>query len=256
MEPITDRQQLILSRVIDTHIDTAQPVGSRTLRDRYELQYSPATLRAEMGHLEERGFLEQRHTSSGRVPTDLGYRYYVDHDIVETGPETGTDFSHVLPSDLDAVDILTDEASRLLSLMSEEAGIVYVRDPKSLGERSRQGRPRMAVHGSSHLLSKPEFQDVQKLRSLFDILEEKMKLAEWIMGEESCDHVSIRIGRENKPEALQDCSVVLTHYHFSGEPLCAVAVLGPRRMRYRQAVPLVDRMAKAIGELLNKQIGF
>ena len=76
---LTNRQLLILQVTVDDFIDTAQPVGSRQLSKKEEVPFSPATIRNEMADLEEMGFLEKTHTSSGRVPSQKGYRYYVDN---------------------------------------------------------------------------------------------------------------------------------------------------------------------------------
>jgi len=76
---LTDRQLLILQVIIDDFIHSAQPVGSRSLSKKEEISLSSATIRNEMSDLEDLGFIEKTHTSSGRVPSDKGYRYYVDH---------------------------------------------------------------------------------------------------------------------------------------------------------------------------------
>lgn len=73
-----ERKQKILMAIIHDYIATAEPVGSRTIARKYELGVSPATIRNEMSDLEELGYIEQPHTSSGRIPSDIGYRYYVD----------------------------------------------------------------------------------------------------------------------------------------------------------------------------------
>ncbi|QAY66333.1 heat-inducible transcriptional repressor HrcA [Paenibacillus protaetiae] len=76
---LTDRQRMILNAIIDDYIRSAEPVGSRSISKRGDVAFSPATIRNEMADLEELGFLEQPHTSAGRVPSTKGYRYYVDH---------------------------------------------------------------------------------------------------------------------------------------------------------------------------------
>jgi heat-inducible transcriptional repressor len=76
---LTDRQLLILHAIIDDFISNAQPVGSRSLSRKDDITFSSATIRNEMSDLEDMGFLEKTHTSSGRVPSEKGYRYYVDH---------------------------------------------------------------------------------------------------------------------------------------------------------------------------------
>lgn len=73
-----DRKNKVLQAIIEDYVSTAEPVGSRTIVRKYSLGVSPATIRNEMAELEELGFLEQPHTSAGRVPSDRGYRYYVD----------------------------------------------------------------------------------------------------------------------------------------------------------------------------------
>ncbi len=83
MVMLTNRQLLILQLTVDDFIKSAQPVGSRQLSKKPEAPFSPATIRNEMADLEEMGFLEKTHTSSGRIPSEKGYRFYVDHLLTE-----------------------------------------------------------------------------------------------------------------------------------------------------------------------------
>jgi heat-inducible transcriptional repressor len=76
---LPDRQSYILRFLVEEYVDTGRAVGSQTLIDRYPLNVSSATVRNEMATLERMGYIQHPHTSSGRVPTDLGYRYYVEH---------------------------------------------------------------------------------------------------------------------------------------------------------------------------------
>ncbi len=76
---LTERKQKILQAVIADYIRTAEPVGSKTLSTMYSLEYSPATIRNELADLEEMGYLTHPHTSAGRIPTDMGYRWYVNN---------------------------------------------------------------------------------------------------------------------------------------------------------------------------------
>lgn len=92
-----ERKQRILHAVIQDYIKTAEPVGSRTLAKNYNLGISPATVRNEMSDLEDLGFLEQPHTSAGRIPSAKGYRYYVDSMMEDTGVlEEDTEVIHAL----------------------------------------------------------------------------------------------------------------------------------------------------------------
>src|SRR5687768_5354977 len=126
------RGQTILSAIINEHFLTGEPVGSRTVAEKFANAsgLSPATIRSVMGELEELGLLEQPHTSAGRVPTDKGYRFYVDNllgvlsisneDLHRIGDEFGLN-----PSDLvETPDRLMERTSQLLSALSQNVGIV------------------------------------------------------------------------------------------------------------------------------------
>ena len=79
---LSDRQKLILKAIIEEYVNNNEPVGSKTLTEKPYLDFSSATIRYDMQNLEENGYLEKTHTSSGRIPSEQGYRYYVDHLII------------------------------------------------------------------------------------------------------------------------------------------------------------------------------
>ena len=85
---LSNRQKLVLKAIIEEYVKTNEPVGSRTLSKRSELSFSPATLRNDMADLEDYGYLEKTHTSSGRIPSEKGYRLYVEEIIKEKDDET------------------------------------------------------------------------------------------------------------------------------------------------------------------------
>ena len=85
MKPLSARQNEVLQATVHHYVDTMEPVGSRTLVQRFGLQASSATIRSAMGVLEQRGLLTQPHTSAGRIPSPLGYRHYVDTLLPEPG---------------------------------------------------------------------------------------------------------------------------------------------------------------------------
>ena len=87
---LTGRKKLILRSVIESHIATGEPIGSKYLMSNSEIPYSSATIRNEMAELEDLGYLEQPHTSAGRIPTGLGYRFYVD-SLMESYKLTATE---------------------------------------------------------------------------------------------------------------------------------------------------------------------
>lgn len=129
---LTDREQLILHAIVHHYIVTAEPVGSRAIVKRFKLDISPATVRNVMADLEETGYLQQLHTSSGRVPTDKGYRYYVNY-LMRVQELTYAERSRIevdLERKLSDADEVLQRTSHLLALISHQAGIVEAPSPE------------------------------------------------------------------------------------------------------------------------------
>lgn len=132
---LTERQLLILRAIIDDYIQTAQPVGSRTLSKRDDLSFSSATIRNDMADLEDLGLIEKPHTSAGRVPSEVGYRYYVDH-LVEKKiiDESETfHFEERLKASARESELLIRQAADLLSDLTNYTTIAL--GPNSQSER-------------------------------------------------------------------------------------------------------------------------
>jgi heat-inducible transcriptional repressor len=120
------RKNLILKAVVDDYIGTAEPVGSKSLVNKYSFNVSPATIRNEMAELEELGYLEQPHTSAGRVPSDKGYRAYVDHLLqVEDLPQKEAEvIRSYLRENMDEVTQLIRRAASVLSEKTDYTSLV------------------------------------------------------------------------------------------------------------------------------------
>jgi transcriptional regulator of heat shock response len=252
METLSLRQNNILRGVIETHIETTQPVGSRSIAERYALSFSPATIRHEMGALEEMGYLTHPHTSSGRLPTDHGYRYYLDHTSFEgRGEEPWKRLSdELVPASGDEkLEDFSEHVSLLLSSLSQEVGLALMPFEEAPASQ-KQGRAKLSLQGLPYILEQPEFQDVRKVRNLLGAFEEKVTLTRWVLTHADPGHVSVSVGREHAHEALEDCAIVTACYAAGEDRRGIVAVLGPKRMAYRQIVPLVSRMAAVVGGIL------
>ena len=122
---LNDRAESILRHVVHNYITTAAPVGSRFISRRFERHLSPATIRNVMADLEEMGFLSHPHTSAGRIPTDRGYRYYVDYlmEVEQLSDAEQTLIAQQLETAPDPGEMLR-ETSRLLGKISKQLGIV------------------------------------------------------------------------------------------------------------------------------------
>lgn len=117
---LSDRRQIVLRALIEEYIARALPVGSRTLVERYNLGISSATVRNELSLLEEMGYLAQPHTSAGRIPTDFGYRAFVDELLSETDPDNGEDaLARELRESASDLDDLMDRTSQALARFTD-----------------------------------------------------------------------------------------------------------------------------------------
>ena len=131
---LSDRKIQILQAIINDYIETAEPVGSRTIAKKYNLGISSATIRNEMSDLEEMGLILQPHASSGRIPSDMGYRLYVDHLMQqkELKPEEKKYLQSVVARDINQIDYLMEESAKALSLLTNYT--TFVSEP--VGQRT------------------------------------------------------------------------------------------------------------------------
>lgn len=153
------RKMRILQAVTDDYISTAEPVGSRTIARKYALGVSPATIRNEMSDLEELGYLEQPHTSSGRVPSDKGYRFYVDvlMDPVELPPETREQLREEVLAKHRATEQTIHRAARLLAMLTRYTAVVMAPSPSDTAVRRLHLTPLDDCHILAVLVTEPGF---------------------------------------------------------------------------------------------------
>lgn len=131
---LSDRARAVLKTVVQSYITTAEPVGSRTIARMSHLGLSPATIRNVMSDLEDTGFLAQPHTSAGRKPTEKAYRFYVD-SLGAISPLSSEEMRRIetaYPGDVREIEDLMEVTSRLLSLISSQAGVVSLPDLRSV----------------------------------------------------------------------------------------------------------------------------
>ncbi|WP_028544903.1 heat-inducible transcriptional repressor HrcA [Paenibacillus taiwanensis] len=122
---LTERQRLILTAIVDDYISSAEPVGSRSISKRGDVAFSPATIRNEMADLEELGYLEQPHTSAGRIPSQKGYRYYVDHlvRLDDLSPEEVKRLKTMFAEKITAMEQVVQHTSTVLAQLTNYTSI-------------------------------------------------------------------------------------------------------------------------------------
>lgn len=128
---LTDRKKAILKAIIDTHINLGEPVGSKYLTQYKQIAFSSATIRNEMAELEDMGYLEQLHTSSGRIPSELGYRFYVDQLMQQyrmTQAELG-EIGKLHALKTAELDRILDKATKLMSMLTNYTGVALKKAP-------------------------------------------------------------------------------------------------------------------------------
>jgi heat-inducible transcriptional repressor len=342
VKDLNSRSLEIFRELVDTYVETGEPVGSRTLSRRLNLSLSPATIRNIMADLEEAGLLYAPHTSAGRLPTDEGLRFFVHgllqvgsissvekHEIERHCSVAGRSVTEVLEqatstlsgltrcaglvmapkteSPLKHIEFVSLGIGRALVVMITEDGLVenrvmelppgiptsvlieatnYLNSRligKTLGEarsiihnelvRDRHQLNVLAsdvveqgiavwgggehsgsliVKGQSHLLENVTvFDQLNKIRELFDVLDTKKSLIDLLDASIQADGVQIFIGAENNLFNHSGCSMVVAPYHNSQEKVIgAIGVIGPSRMNYGKIIPLVDYTAKIVGRLL------
>ena len=125
---LTDREAAILTAVIEGYIDNGMPVSSGFIKDSYQLNVSPATIRNEMASLEEKGFLTHLHTSGGRVPTDIGYRFYISrlNSVHTMDIPLGHDMRNELLTISNNLDELLEATADMLAKISSMFGVVTI----------------------------------------------------------------------------------------------------------------------------------
>ncbi len=334
---LSDRQKLILKAIVEEYVVTNEPVGSKSLTNKPYLDFSSATIRYDMQHLEEAGFLEKTHTSSGRAPSEKGYRYYVDNlltrdeeikdiylgldrildnklatkeealqqSINYISDKTGyyvsilgssACYAHVkkmeiVPlSDKDALLLIVtnsgvvrsqriivpdnfkmEDLLRIMSMFDVamyDQAIYEIRDV--LSKEAMKPRIRQMVDfrddilnfmikgfasflntecyqsGLAKLFHQPEFQDYQVMQKIIKAIDES-SLNEYML--KRGQGLQVHIGEENEAAGLSDCAIITIPYFLDENEYGTIALVGPKRMNYRQTVPIMEYLAKSLPKI-------
>lgn len=237
---MTDRQQQILKSIVEQYAEVASPVGSSLLAKVFGV--SSATIRAEMAELERLGYIMQPHTSAGRVPTDKGYRMYVNSIAEE----------HAQPHD----DLLPERrAERALTARVHDAGLpertirnavdTLVELTHNLGLATIGNQ--LYMSGLSNLFGQPEFlhgTQVQQVARLLDNLEP------WLREAAPNQPLTVYIGRENPIGRTAGCSLIISRFVSPYSDSSYIGVLGPTRQSYRDVMQLVAKAGRTLEEVL------
>jgi len=323
------RQFKILEAIITDYIETAEPIGSRTIAKKSGLGISSATIRNEMSDLEDMGLISQLHTSSGRIPSGQGYRLYVNSMMQsrQLSSEEALFLQEMIIDNIYQMEFMMQETAKALSRLTRYPAIVsepYLKKTKikhlqlvpldekslllvlvtdtkavknqivnlqaapgyealtqlsshlnrylaglSIREISRELIDKMlnvfgnAAHilmpilgavsdmiqaeddvrvftsGVKNILAFPEFSDIRKAEAILQALEDRTSLFE-ILGQDSIEGIQIAIGEENNLDLLKTCSLIKANYSIDAQGTGCIALIGPMRMDYAQAVSVLS----------------
>lgn len=232
------RQQAILKTLIEEFINLAEPVGSKFLSRKYDWGISAATIRNDLAELSDEGYLSQPHTSAGRVPTDKGYRFFIQ-SLREDNLLNEGKFLKIINSVFDSINEehrLFREIARTLAELSGNMGIAGL-----------IGEDEIFKSGMSRLLRQPEFDEIDEFWRFADDFEAlDRKISE--RGREFCETRQVRvfIGRENPLAENEDLSLVISGYEKPDGKKGVAGILGPKRMEYGRNISLVDYISKLL----------
>lgn len=234
------RSRAVLAAAINRYINDAMPVASEDLAGDFAL--SSATIRNIFSDLEAEGFLTHRYTSAGRVPTERGYRYYVDFLLSQTAlvEEEKESIVRKLRRELRRLEDALEETSEVISAITHYAGIVSF----------LEWEDKFIYRGISRILGHPEFQDLKNLRLIIGLIEDKRRLL-GIINRDFKGKVKIYIGKELECPEMENCSLVVSSYRRKNKPSGRLAVLGPVRMEYRHAIPALEYISDALSEVMD-----
>ncbi len=232
---MSERQQAILRAIVEEYAEVASPVGSSLLAKVFGV--SSATIRAEMAELERQGFIHQPHTSAGRIPTDKGYRFYVN-SISE---------SEASPAERRAERALTArvEGGGLPERTIRNAVDTLVELTHNLGLATIGNQ--LYMSGLSNLFGQPEYiggHHVQQIASLLDNLEP------WLRETAPNKSLSVYIGAENPIGRSAGASLIISRFRSPYSDRSYIGVLGPTRQQYRDVMGLVEYAGKSLEEVL------
>lgn len=184
---LTDRQLLILQVLVDDFIRSAQPIGSRSLSKKQGISFSSATIRNEMADLEELGFIEKTHTSSGRIPSEKGYRYYVDHLLApeRLRQEDILSIQSIFAERIFEFEKIIQKSARILSELTHYTSIVLGPEAKNIKLKRIQIIPlneEMVIaifvtdtgHVENRMLHLPASMDASELEKTVNILNDRL----------------------------------------------------------------------------------
>ncbi len=241
---LTDRQKLILEKLIEEYVKTAAPVASAGLAKKYDFDVKPAMLRIEMEKLEKLGYLSQPFVSAGRVPTDKAYRFFVDNLLKNKKEGSGGSRqkpAKKIPAMIARKNDYIETAQELAKTISELTSSLVL---SYLPEEHL-----FFKEGWSQIIREPEFEDSHVFEAFAEMVEnwEKNILPEMDFSGE----IKIFIGEENPVREAEGFSAIAGRLLLPNKEKGIMAIFGPKRMEYDQNISIFASLNKFFLEKYN-----
>jgi heat-inducible transcriptional repressor len=231
---MTSRQAKILQAIVEQYAEVASPVGSSLLAKAFGV--SSATIRSEMAELEKTGFINQPHTSAGRIPTDRGYRYYVNQ-IADNDTNSQPRAERALAARM-AGGGLPEQTIRntvdTLVELTHNLGLATIGD-------------QLYMSGLSNLFGQPEFMHPGQVQQVARLLD---NLQPWLYEAALNEPLSVYIGQENPIGRSAGASLIISRFRSPFSDESYIGVLGPTRQSYRDVMSLVKKAGRALEDTL------
>ncbi len=229
-----------MAAVVREYSQTGHPVGSEELLEKYHLKVSSATVRNDMQSLEDAKFLAQPYTSAGRVPTDKGYRYFVNnlmHHLELTNAEQQRLRQELLRLQHQYLE-LGRSISKLLSGAAQGAAFALL-------PASQQGRPQsVGTSGFSEVIE-PDA-NAQELKEVAKFLDELEERGQALLKRNDIEEVETFIGKESPMPLAPDFSLLITQVRLPSGERGVVGIVGPKRMKYARNISLLRYISKLL----------
>jgi transcriptional regulator of heat shock response len=230
---LTERQEKILDAVIREYVDSAEPVSSQALQKKHDFDLSPATLRNEMQKLTDKGFLLQPYTSAGRIPTDKGYRFFVNNLL----NKENKDSKELAPVNWKGGE--KDDSLRFIQNLTRH----LAEESRALALNYFEDEDLFWKEGWEEVLKEPEFGERDNIIDFTQLLK---NFEEHIEDIKKDGGVSIHIGKENSFPGAKNFTVISSHYHLPGGGEGTISIIGPKRMEYDKNINLINSLMKLL----------
>jgi heat-inducible transcriptional repressor len=235
---MTERQSAILIAIVEQYAEIAVPVGSVMLAKLFGV--SSATIRSEMARLEEMGLITQPHTSAGRIPTDKGYRFYVNQ-ITELQDKTPLEFDRSARAIEARVNTHSDHADRAIrSAVDSLVELTHNLGVATIGDQ-------LYMSGIGNLFRQPEFNQGNHVQAVAQLLD---NLEPWLREAAPNEPLNVYIGAENPIGKTSGASLIISRFRSPYSDRSYIGVLGPTRQSYARVMRLVRHTGAMLEEVL------